>query len=138
MHTNTGCQSWYDAYVIEISVNFDFQNYPDQTPKAPKVSMKRSRDVDITPNPKTRRHRAAMRALTLTNLTPPSKLKGQERLASSSGQKFDIEDPLMVPLNQTNGKPTRCVDLSYRGEIILIINFWHKINHFSCISFCLH
>ncbi|KAK3778992.1 hypothetical protein RRG08_034250 [Elysia crispata] len=108
-----GVQESLDMKKINENTPFA-ENYPDQTPKAPKVSMKRSRDVDITPNPKTRRHRAAMRALTLTNLTPPSKLKGQERLASSSGQKFDIEDPLMVPLNQTNGKPTRCVDLSYR------------------------
>ncbi|RUS79377.1 hypothetical protein EGW08_012868 [Elysia chlorotica] len=98
-----------------INENTPFaESHPNITPKAPKVSMKRPRDVDVTPNPKARRQRVAMRALALKNLTPPSKLMGRDSLTSSPGHRFDVEDPLVQLFDQTNGKPTRCVDLSSR------------------------
>ena len=100
-------------------ITFLLKNFPqdnlDETPRAPKVAQKRSRDVDITPNPKSRRNRVAMRSLALTNVTPTSK-GVQDRQAESLAYSFDPEDPMVK--SQSCGKPTRCVDLSSRSTFM--------------------
>ncbi|GFN89348.1 acyl-CoA-binding domain-containing protein 4 [Plakobranchus ocellatus] len=82
----------------------------DESPRAPKMSKKRTREIEATPKHKSRRHRLAMRALS-TNLTPPSKLTVQDQLAESPCRAN--RDELLVN-TENNGRPSRCIDLSGR------------------------
>lgn len=87
------------------------------SPLPTKPNKKRRRHDENTPQPKSRRQKVAMRALS-TERSPPSK----QKLMAIESNVSETHDTDLVKVISKEGKITRCVDLSARCKHLFVSN----------------